>query len=102
MRKLALAVTLASAALATPALHAQAQASAAALTEGEVRKIDKENRKLTLRHAEIKNIDMPAMTMVFEVSDAAMLDRFKPGDKVRFAVSNERGKLTVTEIQPAP
>jgi Cu(I)/Ag(I) efflux system periplasmic protein CusF len=76
-------------------------AIAADLTEGEVRKIDKENGKITLKHGEIKNLDMPAMTMVFQVKNAAMLDKVKAGDKVRFAVASENGKLTVTEITPA-
>ncbi len=71
------------------------------MTEGEVRKIDKEAGKLTLRHAEIKNLDMPGMTMVFVVKDKAMLDKLQPGDKVRFAAINDAGKFTVTEIEAA-
>ena len=81
----------------------QAKVTAAAKadkTEGEVRKIDKENKRITLKHGEIKNLDMPAMTMVFQASDPAMLDKVKVGDKVRFVAANPGGKLTVTEIQP--
>ena len=74
---------------------------AADLTQGEVRKIDKENKKITLKHDAIKNLDMPAMTMVFQVSDAKLLDQVKAGDKVLFAASSEGGKMTVTQIQPA-
>ena len=76
-------------------------ASPADMTEGEVRKIDMEAGKLTLKHADIKSLDMPAMTMVFVVKDRAMLDKLKAGDKVRFKVINDAGKFTVTEIQPA-
>ena len=76
-------------------------AMAQAMADGEVRKIDKENRKITLKHGEIKNLDMPPMTMVFQVSDASLLDKVKPGDKVQFNAVNESGKLTVTEIKPA-
>ena len=56
---------------------------------------------MTLKHADIKSLDMPGMTMVFTVKDKAMLDKLKTGDKVRFKVVNDGGKLTLTEIQPA-
>ena len=48
-----------------------------AMTDGEVRKIDKENNKITLKHGEIKNLEMPGMTMVFAVKDDAFLDKVK-------------------------
>lgn len=72
----------------------------AVMTDGEVRKVDRDNQKITLKHDDIKNLDMPAMTMVFAVKDAAMLDQVKPGDKVQFHAENAAGKLTVTEIHP--
>lgn len=72
------------------------------MTDAEVRKIDKENRKLTLKHGEIKNLDMPSMTMVFQVADGAMLDRVKPGDKVRFKADKIGGAYTVTVIELVP
>lgn len=78
------------------AAHAQVP-----MTEGEVRKVDKDNQKITLKHGEIKNLDMPGMTMVFGVKDAAMLDKVKTGDKVQFRAESEAGKFTVTEIQLA-
>ena len=71
------------------------------MTDGEVRKIDLEAGKVTLKHADIKNLDMPAMTMVFVVKDKALLDKLKVGDKVRFRAVNEAGKFTVTDIQAA-
>ena len=71
------------------------------LTEGEVRKVDTEAAKLTLRHGPIVNLDMPAMTMVFRVSDPAFLDAVKPGDKVLFTVEKVGGQLTVTRIEAA-
>jgi len=87
---------------AQPAPAKAAQASAASdLTDAEVRKVDKENKKVTLRHGAIKSLDMPPMTMVFQVSDPAMLDKLQPGDKIRFKVINDAGRLTVTEMQPA-
>lgn len=93
-------LTMALLALAS-ALPAAALAQTSTMTEAEVRKVDKDNNKITLKHGEIKNLDMPAMTMVFQVKDPAMLDKVKAGDKVRFAASNDAGKFTVTEIQPA-
>lgn len=77
-------------------------AAAPDMTDGEVRKIDLEAGKVTLKHAAIKSLDMPAMTMVFAVKDKALLDRLKAGDKIRFKVVDDGGKLTLTEIQPAP
>jgi Cu(I)/Ag(I) efflux system periplasmic protein CusF len=77
-------------------------ASASELTDGEVRKVDKGAKKVTIKHGEIKSLDMPPMTMVFAVTDSTMLDKLKAGDKVRFkALDNGGGKMTVTEIQPA-
>jgi Cu(I)/Ag(I) efflux system periplasmic protein CusF len=74
---------------------------AAEMSEGEVRKVDKAKKTITLKHGVIKNLDMPPMTMVFQVTDASLLDKVKAGDKVRFVAANPGGKLTVTEIQPA-
>jgi Cu(I)/Ag(I) efflux system periplasmic protein CusF len=75
--------------------------SAADMTDAEIRKIDLEAGKITLKHAEIKSLDMPAMTMVFVVKDKALIDKLKTGDKVKFKAVNQAGKYTVTEIQPA-
>lgn len=69
------------------------------MTDGEVRKIDKSAGKITLKHGEIKNLDMPGMTMVFRVKDAAVLDQFKAGDKVKFKAEKADGAIVVTEIQ---
>ena len=68
------------------------------LTAGEVRKIDVPNGKITLRHGDIVNLDMPAMTMVFRVTDPQLLGALQPGDKVRFAADKIGGLLTVTRI----
>jgi Cu/Ag efflux protein CusF len=71
------------------------------MSDGEVRKIDRQQGKVTLRHGEIKSLDMPPMTMVFSVKDKTMLDTVKPGDKVKFKAANENGKLTVMEMTSA-
>jgi Cu(I)/Ag(I) efflux system periplasmic protein CusF len=77
-----------------------AQGANAEMSEGEVRKVDKQGKKITLKHGPLKNLDMPSMTMSFQVADAAMLDKLKVGDKVRFVATNAGGKFTATEIQP--
>ena len=78
-----------------------AMQAASEMSEGEVRKVDKEAGKLTLRHGEIKNLEMPPMTMVFRAQDPAMLERVKPGDKVRFTAEQKAGALVITRIEPA-
>ncbi len=70
------------------------------MADGEVRKLDKENKKITLKHGVIKNLDMPGMTMVFSVKDAAMLDNLKAGDKIKFKAELSGSAITVTDIQP--
>jgi Cu(I)/Ag(I) efflux system periplasmic protein CusF len=83
------------------ALNAQAADSAAPMTSAEVRKVDKESKKITLKHGEIKNLDMPPMTMVFRVKDVAVLDKFQAGDKVMFSAEKIDGAFTVTVIEAA-
>ena len=71
------------------------------MTEGEVRKVDKDTKKITIKHGEIKNLDMPGMTMLFQVRDPAMLDMVKAGDKVKFRAEKAPTGIVVTEIQMA-
>ena len=70
-------------------------------TEGEVRRIDREAGRLTLRHGPLRNLDMPGMTMVFDVAEAAVLDRLRPGERVRFQAGKVDGRFVVTRIEPA-
>lgn len=82
--------------------HASTPAAAhGELSNGEIRRIDCDQKKITLRHGEIKNLEMPAMTMVFQVKDEGWLERFKVGDKVNFRAENVNGAFTLTELQPA-
>ena len=108
---------LLSAALTTPALaqghadhtgHATASSAASAatttatdavMTAGEITRVDARSGKLSIRHEEIKNLDMPAMTMVFGLKDPALAAQFKPGDKVLFHAEDNNGALTITRIQ---
>ena len=76
-------------------------ASAQPLIDGEVRKVDAAQNKITLKHGEIKHLDMPPMSMVFQVRDAAWLEQFKAGDRVRFSADKVGGAYVVTQIEPA-
>ena len=71
-------------------------------TDAEVRKVDKSAGKITLKHGEIKNLDMPPMSMVFQVQDKALLDKVKTGDKVNFTADKVNGAYTVMSIEPQP
>jgi Cu/Ag efflux protein CusF len=75
--------------------------ASAQLADGEVRKVDKDAKKLTIRHGPLPNLDMPAMTMVFQVKDPAMLDQVKAGDKIRFSAEKIGGTYTVTAVEAA-
>ena len=88
--------------LAASALSAFAQASSpTAETEAEVRRVDKDAGKITLKHGEIKNLDMPGMTMVFQVKEPTMLDAVKEGDVVQFKAERAGGALVITDMQVA-
>jgi Cu/Ag efflux protein CusF len=76
-------------------------AAAPGMTDGEVRKIVKDAGKITIKHGDIKHMDMPGMTMVFVVKDKALLDKTAVGAKVQFMATNENGQMMVTDIQPA-
>lgn len=78
--------------------HGSAQA---VLSDGEIRKVDKDARKITIKHGPLPALDMPAMTMVFQVKDAAMLEKVKSGDKVKFEAQKLGGAYTVVRIEGA-
>ena len=75
------------------------QAASSDMTVGEVRKIDKANQKVTLKHGDIKNLDMPGMTMVFQVKEPAILDTVQVGSKVRFTAEKVDGAIIVTALE---
>ncbi|BCH62702.1 hypothetical protein RvVAT039_pl12500 (plasmid) [Agrobacterium vitis] len=72
---------------------------AAEFTKGTVKKVDAKAKKVTLIHEELKDLEMPAMTMVFRVKDDAMLGKLKEGAKIEFVAERVEGNLTVTEIK---
>lgn len=80
--------------------HQTTHTKASTMTDGEIRRIDKDGKKLTIRHGAIENLGMPPMTMVFQVKDPAMLDKVNPGDKIKFSAEKIGGAYTVTNIEP--
>lgn len=75
------------------------QAGSQLLSEGEVRKVDAQQGKVTLRHGPLTNLDMPSMTMVFAVTDKKLLNGLKQGDKVRFNADKKDGGFFVTRLE---
>ena len=73
----------------------------APMADGEIRRIDKDAKKITIKHGPLESLDMPAMTMVFQVRDLAMLERVKVGDKVKFQAEKIGGGFAVVKIEPA-
>src|SRR5688572_12346451 len=102
MKNLLAAIALSAVAILASSAHANHDAAGGAntLSEGEVRRVDAEARKLTLRHGPLENLGMPAMTMVFQVKDSAMLDGVNVGDKVKFFADKIGGAYTVTHLEP--
>lgn len=84
------------AALALPALAQDLPPA-----DAEVRRVDAGAGKVTLRHGEIRNLDMPPMTMTFRVRDTGLLAGIKPGDRVRFTADKVDGDYTVLSLEPA-
>lgn len=71
------------------------------ITDGLVRKVNKEAGKVTIQHGEMHHLGMPAMTMAFPVKTAGLLDNVQTGDKIKFKVVKENGRLVIIELRPA-
>lgn len=102
------AISMAAGGAALAATDAPAAASAtttttaaANLTAGEVRKVDAEQGKVTIKHEPITNLDMPAMTMVFKAGKPELLKNIQAGDKIEFRAENVAGAYVVTDIRTA-
>ena len=84
----------------TAALIVGLSLSASALAvDGEVKKIDTDNGKITLKHGEIKSLDLPAMQMAFRVANPAWLKTVQVGDKVNFTADKVGGQFTITTLE---
>lgn len=102
LNALALGVSLSLASPAWANMQARDVAAAAhssALAEGLVKKVDKTQGRLTLKHGPLANLEMPGMTMVFRVRDASWLDQVKAGDTVRFRAERMNGTFIVTLLE---
>lgn len=86
----------------TLALGATAAGASTDMAEAEVRKVDIQARKITLKHGEIKNLEMPPMTMVFQIGSTTLPAGLKAGDRVRFTAEKVQGQYTVTRLEAAP
>ena len=87
------------AAFAVPNALAEDKHHPGGLSDGEIRKVDKDAKKVTIKHGPLLNLDMPAMTMVFQVTDPGALDQLKAGDKVKFLAEKIDGVYTATKIE---
>lgn len=91
---------------AAPAASADATASSQDWIAAEVRRVDAAQQKLTLKHGEIRHLDMPGMTMPFKLApgvlSAAQLTAMKAGDKVEVRIESRDGAPTIIELRPAP
>ena len=92
--------TLIKSALVATGIALMATASMAAeYTKGTVKKVDAKSGKVTVKHEELKNLDMPAMTMVFRSKDEEQLGKLKPGQNIEFVAERVKGKLTLVEVK---
>jgi Cu/Ag efflux protein CusF len=108
---LAFALLIASAAAAQAQMSKDAMSSKKMSTAGQqagvewtdavVQKIDTAKEMIVLKHGDISNLSMPAMTMGFDVANKKMLNTVKAGDKVRFHVELMNGTPTVTHLEVA-
>ncbi|MBO9656203.1 copper-binding protein [Agrobacterium sp. SOY23] len=88
-------ITLAAALLLTAPFGAFAQE----FTKGTVKKVDAAAKKVTITHEELKNLDMPGMTMVFRIKDDALLAKLKEGANIEFVAERADGKLIVAQVK---
>ena len=84
---------------ATLALAFAGPAFSAEFTKGKIKKLDEKAGKVTIIHDELKNLGMPAMTMVFKIGDRVDAAKLKEGADVEFVADRVNGKLTVTEVK---
>lgn len=86
---------------AKPGAAPQVAAPGSPTSDGEIKKVDKDSGKLTVKHGPLANLDMPAMTMVFKVKDPSMMNQVKTGDKIKFTVEKINGAFIITKMKPS-
>lgn len=70
--------------------------------EAEVRRVNTRANTLSVRHGDIPNLDMPPMTMTFQVNDPALLEGLEVGDPILVTVDRIDGAYTVMSVEAAP
>jgi len=91
--------TAAMAAIVTIAAAAAAAQAQQATASGEVRRVDQAAGKVTIKHEAISDLELPAMTLVYQAEPPTLLQGVKAGDKVRFTAQRKDGRYVVTAIQ---
>ena len=81
------------------ALGGAGTALGAEFTKGKVKKLDEKAGKVTIIHEDLKNLDMPGMTMVFRIGEGVDAAKLKEGADIEFVADRVNGKITVTEIK---
>ncbi len=69
------------------------------MIQGDVLKVDRDLAKVVIKHREMVALGMPAMTMIFRVPDAAVLDSLKVGTRIKFLAQIAPHGLAVTKIE---
>jgi len=80
---------------------ADTEATELPMVTGEVKRVKPKSGKITIKHEEIPNLDMPKMTMVFRVDENTDISQFKKGDNVEFTVVEKDGKMFIVTIKTA-
>ena len=68
-------------------------------TKGVVTKVKPDQGKVTIRHEEIVNLDMPSMKMVFRVEDPALLEVLEAGQEREFQFAKEKGRFIIKGVR---
>lgn len=89
--------------LFVPAAVAEAPARLSlGANEGEVLGVDREAGEIIIRHGPLPELDMPPMSMAFNVADPQFFSKVRKGDRVRFRAGLVQGRFAITSIERLP
>ena len=74
--------------VAAASVYSMTAVAQTATASGEVRRIDAEAGKITIKHGAIADLQLPAMTLVYRI-DPSLLAGIKPGDTVSFTAQRQ-------------
>lgn len=69
------------------------------LTTGRIELIEPDRGAVLVKHGSIPGLGMPAMTMRFQLADAAWGATLHAGEVVRFRAERRHGTLVITQIR---